>query len=77
MNTGTNVYRALRELLPEPVLLVGTVTTVWPDGTATVAFPGGGSQRVRGEAVVADRVFVRNGLIEGSAPALTAIEIEI
>lgn len=72
----TNLYRALRELLPEPPLLSGVVTAVHGDGTATVEFPGGGTQRVRGSATVADNVFVRNGLIEGEAPALTPLTIE-
>lgn len=73
----TNVYRALRALLPEPALLVATVATVNADGTRTVTFPGGGTQRVRGEAVVSDQVFVRDGVIEGPAPALTALTIEV
>jgi hypothetical protein len=72
----TNLYRALRELLPEPPLLSGEVTAVHSDGTATVQFPGGGTQRVRGTATVTDRVFVRNGVIEGEAPALTPLTIE-
>ena len=73
----TNVYRALLELLPQDPLLVGTVTTVNADDTRTVQMPGGGTLRVRGEAAVSDRVFVRGGVIEGTAPALTAITIEV
>lgn len=73
----TNLYRALRDLLPEPPLQVATVTAVNPDETLTVEYPGGGTQRVRGEAAVADRVFVRAGVVEGPAPALTVLTIEI
>ena len=73
----TNAYRALRELLPEPPLLVATVATINADGTRTVTFPGGGTQRVRGTAAASSQVFVRNGLIETQAPALTAITIEV
>jgi hypothetical protein len=72
----TNLYRALRELLPEAPLLAGVVTAVHADGTATVEFPGGGTQRVRGAATVTDSVFVRNGVIESDAPALTPLTIE-
>ena len=73
-----NVYRALRELLPEPPLLVATVLAVNPDGTSTVQFPGGNAQRVRGtDAAATTKVFVRNGVIEGIAPALTALVIEV
>ena len=73
----TNLYRALRELLPEPALLVATVTAINPDGTRSVEFPGGGTQRVRGTAALAASVFVRDGVIEGDAPALTPLVIEL
>ncbi len=73
----TNLYRALRELMPEPPLLVATVTAINADQTRTVEFPGGGTQRVRGDAAVSDRVFVRNGVIEGPAPALTLLTIDV
>ncbi|TAG43605.1 MAG: hypothetical protein EAZ30_17995 [Betaproteobacteria bacterium] len=76
---GTNLYRALRELLPEAPLLVATVISVQAtDGTSTVQYPGGNQQRVRGtSAAVASQVFVRNGIIENAAPALTALTIEV
>lgn len=73
----SNLYRALLELLPEAPLLVGTVTVVHSDETVTVALSGGGLLRVRGSAAVDDRVFVRNGVIEGPAPALTNVTINI
>ena len=73
----TNLYRALRELLPEAPLLVGTVTATHADGTCTVSLPGGGTQRVRGTAPVVASVFVRDGVIEGEAPALTPLTIEV
>ena len=73
----TNLYRALRELLPESPLLVGIVDAVHTDGTCTVSYPGGGTQRVRGTAAVGASVFVRDGVIEGGAPALTPLVIEV
>lgn len=73
----TNVYRALLELLPQDPLLVGTVTEINADGTATVELPGGGTLRARGVAEVGDRVFVRGGVIDSTAPALTVLAIEI
>lgn len=73
----TNLYRALRDLLPEPALLVATVTAINADDTLTVTFPGGGTQRVRGDAAVTDRVFVRAGVVEGPAPALTFLTIDV
>ena len=72
-----NLYRQLRELLPEPALTVAAVVDVHADGTATVTFPGGGQQRVRGSANPGQRVFVRAGVIEGAAPNLPTVTIEI
>lgn len=75
----TNLYRALRELLPEPALQVATVSAVYTDsGDSTITWPGGAQQRVRGTVVAAGNLaFVRGGIIEGAAPALTALEIEV
>ena len=75
----TNLYRALRELLPEAPLQVATVIAVHTsEGTSTVAWPGGSQQRVRGASVAVDNpVFVRDGVIEGTAPVLTLEVIEV
>lgn len=75
----TNLFRALRELLPEPPLMVATVAAVNAgEGTSTITFPGGGQQRVRGTSVaVGSLAFIRAGVIEGEAPALTLETIEV
>lgn len=39
--------------------------------------PGGGQQRVRGSATEGDAVFVRAGLIEGTAPELEVVTVEV
>lgn len=77
--SSTNLYRALREILPEAPLLVATVVAInTTDNTSTVEYPGGSQQRVRGTGVAAGLpVFVRNGVIEGAAPELTALTIEV
>ena len=76
---STNIYRALRELLPEAPLQVATVAAVHSaEGTSTVTWPGGSQQRVRGTSVaVGSLAFVRNGVIEGAAPDLTLETIEV
>lgn len=74
---STNIYRQLRELLPEPPLTVATVSAVHADGTVTVTYPGGGTQRVRGTATVGAAVFVRAGQVEGAAPELQTVTIEV
>lgn len=71
-----NIYRQFLDLLPARPLQVGTVVAV--DGSnCTVQLPGGGVLQVRGEAAVADQVFVRDGVIEGIAPALSVELVEV
>lgn len=76
---STNLYRALRELLPEAPLQVATVAEVHTaTRESTVTWPGGSTQRVRGTAVsVGQSAFVRSGVIEGRAPDLTLETIEV
>jgi hypothetical protein len=72
-----NLYRELLALLPSSPLLVGQVITV-ATGAVTVQFPGGGTQVVRGVGYsVGAQVFVRDGLVEGAAPALPLVTIEV
>lgn len=73
-----NLYARWRRLLPGTApLLYGTVTLQHGDGTCTVTLIGGGTQRVRGDATAATRVWVREGRIDGAAPDLTAHDIEL
>ena len=74
--TTTNLWLRLKQLLPEPPLLVGEVIFVGDYG-AVVELPDGSHVSVRGEATVGQNVFIRNGVIEGLAPALSATLIEI
>ncbi len=71
-----NAYRALLNLLPQPALLVGEVIA-YSDGVAEIELPDGSVMQARGEVAVSDRVFFRNGLIEGPAPNLTDESIEV
>ena len=74
----TNLAAFLRGLTPPPVLLIGEVLAVGSDNMSTVQFPDGSQQRVRGTSVgIGEPAFVRNGVIEGRAPAYTAVTIEI
>lgn len=72
----SNPYKALVALLPARPLLVGTVTAIG-GGMATIEMPGGGLMQARGAATVGDRVFFRDGAIEGPAPALTIVLIDV
>lgn len=71
-----NPYKSLLALMPNPPLLVGDVDS-YADGVAIVTLPGGGTVSARGSTAVGARVFVRDGVIEGPAPELTLLTIEV
>lgn len=72
-----NLYRIFRDLIPEPPLLVGEVTALLGTGAVQVTLPDGGVIVVRGAAALAEKVFVRDGVIEGAAPSLPTSIIEV
>lgn len=72
-----NLWQQFSALLPESPLLIGTVVTQHNDDTVTVELLDGGLLRVSGSASVGERVFVRNGQVEGGAPTLLHSVIEI
>jgi hypothetical protein len=73
-----NLYRQFLQLIPRDPLLVGQVTSHHSDGTSTLALPGGGTLRVRGQGVaVGLKAFVQAGEVKGEAPALTDVTVEV
>ena len=73
---ATNLYKAFLDLIPSSPLQVGEVTA-FSSGVATLSLPGGGILQARGEATVGDKVFFRDGVIEGPAPSLGVVVIDI
>lgn len=71
-----NPFKRLLNLLPQRPLQVGTVASI-SNGVATITLPGGGQVQARGNASTGARVFVRDGVIEGAAPSLTYVEIDV
>lgn len=71
-----NLYKQFMDLQSPKPLVVGTVAFV-VNGVATVDLPGGGRLHARGAARAGQRVFVRDGLIEGEAPSLTYTQGEV
>lgn len=61
--------------MPARPLEVGDVTAVGA-GVVTVTLPGGGVIQARGQATVGQRVFVKDGAIDGEAPVLAYVEGE-
>lgn len=74
--TTTNLWKRLKQLLPEAPLLAGQVVDVQTYG-ATVELPDGSLVTVRGDATLNQHVFIRDGVIEGPAPSMVAALIEI
>lgn len=71
-----NPYRQLLGVLPQRPLQVGDVLQM-ANGVAIVELPGGGRLTARGDAALGQRVFVRDGAIEGAAPSLPIEIIEV
>ena len=71
-----NIYKQFMDLQSPRPLEVGTVAFV-VNGVATIDLPGGGRLQARGSAQAGQRVFVRDGVIEGEAPSLTYTQAEV
>lgn len=71
----SNIYREFLDLIPARPLEVGDVIAI-SNGVATIELPGGGIIQARGQATTSQRVFVRDGIIEGPSPTLTYVEGE-
>ena len=74
--TQMNVLKQFQNLFPTPPLMVGDVIA-FDNGTATVELPDGGRVQARGDVTVGTRVFVQDGVIQGPAPDLTYVEIDV
>lgn len=74
--SSPNPFVALQRQLAGPPLQVGDVVS-GSDGAFVVELPGGGRINARGSAAVGQRVWVRAGLIEGTAPTLPIVSIEV
>ncbi len=72
-----NLKKIFQSLVAQPPLLVGAVTSNDGVGMLVVQLPDGSLLRARGDASVATQVFVRDGVVQGPAPALPIELIEI
>lgn len=71
-----NLYAEFKRLIPDAPLLVGVIIAT-DAGGATIELPDGATLRARGEGAVNQTVFIRDGMIEGPAPTLGVVEIEV
>ena len=72
----SNPYVRLMRLLPGRPLLIGTVIA-YEDGVSTLTVVDGGVLTARGEAALGEKVFFRDGAIEGPAPDLPEDIVEV
>ena len=73
---STNLFTHFRRLLPAQPLLAGVVISAG-SGAVVVELPGGSRVTVRGDGTVGMSVFIRGGAVEGVAPALTQVFVEV
>ncbi|MBV7539850.1 hypothetical protein [Acidovorax sp. sic0104] len=71
-----NLFQAFKEIFPDAPRQIGEVLS-HEAGVATVSFHGGGIAQAIGDATPGQYVFVRDGVIEGEAPNLPVVDIEI
>ena len=71
-----NPYKRLMAAFRTDVVDVGTVIDTGDDGVL-VQLLTGGTLKVRGTAGVGSHVYIRGGVIEGPAPDLEGVEIEV
>jgi hypothetical protein len=71
-----NLLKQFKSLLPDSPLLVGEVLSI-SNNILTIELPDGALITAKGDATVGQRLFVRGGMIEGQAPALAYVEVDI
>lgn len=71
-----NPYAVFLSLLPKRPRVVGQVEQASGDLATVVLEGGGGRIQAIGKTQPGQRVYVRDGMIEGEAPALTYVEGE-
>jgi len=71
-----NLYKRFSDLTGRPLRTVGTCVSA-AFGECTIQYPGGGLVRVKGAGTVGQWYFVLDGKLDGDAPTLTAMTIEL
>jgi hypothetical protein len=72
----SNPYRRLVGLLPDQTIDTGAVIAVHDDGV-TVELHTGALVHARGTATVGEFVYLKGGAVEGPAPDLVGVDIEV
>ena len=71
-----NLFKRWSDLTGRRLRTVGTcIATNY--GESTIQYPGGSLVRVQGEGMIGARYFVLDGKLDGEAPLLTLLQIEV
>lgn len=71
-----NLYTRFSDLSGRSLRTVGTCISA-DFGECTIQYPGGAVVRVNGAGTVGTRYFVKDGRLDGEAPVLNSLTIEI
>lgn len=71
-----NLYKRFSDLTGRSLRTVGTCVSS-ANGESVLQYPGGALVRVQGEGTPEQRYFVRDGALDGEAPTLVGLEIEV
>ena len=71
-----NLFKRWSDLTGRSLRTVGTCIDA-SFGECTIRYPGGSLVRVKGAGVENTRYFVMDGRLDGEAPGLTAVEVEV
>lgn len=71
-----NLYRRFSSLSGRSLRTVGTCISA-DFGECTIQYPGGSIVRAKGAGEVGTRYFVQDGKLDGEAPSLSSLTIEV
>jgi hypothetical protein len=71
-----NLFKRWQNLTGRSLRTVATVIAA-DFGECTVQYPGGSTARVKGYGTIGARYFILDGRLDGEAPALATLTIEV
>jgi hypothetical protein len=71
-----NLFKRFSDLTGRKLRTVGTCVAA-DFGECSIQYPGGSIVRVKGAGVVSSRYFVLDGRLDGEAPALASLVIDV
>jgi hypothetical protein len=71
-----NLFKRFSDLTGRSLRTVG-ICIAADFGECTMEYPGGSTARVKGAGVLGTRYFMLDGRLDGEAPALDSLELEV